>query len=264
MPIDIDAFLAQHSAAGGRFVSRATTPAPAAPVATGTRDQASRGRRATSAGKLFEKQLAWAHQCYSEQRIAQIYKAEVPTQPAPRHLLARQDSFGMVRIFSSRAKPDYYGAAPVTIDDKRFAVPIQMEAKSNGEFQKSLRIRAKGQKEHGVKEAQLETLVADWRRFGTLGVLVWLNGEKRLIFMPDVLAAAMEGFKNGTCDRLSAEDATIYPRKQFAAYGYIEHWIGPALAWWETYQSAFGVRINLGEERGERADSWSQGLGKSA
>lgn len=263
MPIDIDTFLAQHSAAGGRFVSRAKSQTPAAP-APGTRDQASRGRHATSAGKIFEQHLSFAHQSYSEQRIAQIYKAEVPTQPAPRHLLAKQESYGMVRIFSARAKPDYYGAAPVTIDGKRLAIAVQMEAKSNGEYQKSLRIRAKGQKEHGVKEAQLETLVADFRRFGTLGVLVWLNGEKRLIFMPDVLAAAMEGFKNGTCDRLSAEDATIYPRVQVPRFGYIEHWIGPALTWWEKYHAANVQRTTLGIERGEQADSWSQGLGKSA
>jgi len=264
MPIDIDTFLAQHSAAGGRFVSRATTPKPASPVATGTRDQASRGRRATSAGKAFEQRLTWAHQCYAENGIAQIYKAEVPTQPAPRHLLARQAAYGMVRIFSARAKPDYYGAAPVTIDGRRVSIPIQMEAKSNGEVMKSIRIRAKGQKEHGVKEAQLETLVTDWRRFGILGVLVWLNGDKRLIFMPDDLGSALDEFRAGTLDRLYSEHATVFPRVQAPQYGYVEHWLGVALAWWDKQQSGIVTRRTLGEERGESADSWSQGLGKTA
>lgn len=263
--MDIDTFLAQHSAAGGRFVSRATTPKPASPVATGTRDQASRGRRATSAGKAFEQRLTWAHQCYAENGIAQIYKAEVPTQPAPRHLLARQAAYGMVRIFSARAKPDYYGAFTYIAGIDRFATPIQMEAKSNGEHANFLRIRAKSQKEHGVKEAQLETLVNDWRRFGIVGVLVWLNGDDRLIFLPDTLASAMAGFRNGTVDRLRAEDATTFPRVQMPQYGYIEHWLGPAVAWWSAYHTTPVQVRKLGEnDGGERADSWSQGLGKTA
>jgi|GEM_PF-3848593 len=271
-PMDADDFLARYSKVAGRFVSRtppSVAPDPASPPAAASkRDESARGRRAISAGKAFEQWLAWTHKYYQQRQMAQIYKAEVPTQPAPHRLIADPRHFGMVRIFSSRAKPDYYGGVPYIVAGHAVSVPIQMEAKSNGERQRALRIRAKGQKEHGVKESQLEILVQDWVNFGILGVLVWLNGETRLIFTPDVLEVALRDWRLGKVDRLSAEDATTYPRRHVPGSGYIEHWLAPAMAWWDgRHQTGGLIRWELAQspaERGEPADAWSQGLGKSA
>lgn len=202
------------------------------------------GRAAQAGGRAFEQDLEYTHDYYRKVGKADIIKLPVPTSPMPRNWLRNPKERGPIaRILSARQRADYMGTVnylrmntisagkgPIA---KIVPTPIAMEAKANRTKRiASLRILKDDEKGHGLKIHQLESLVEGWRTFGTLGVVVWLNGpELRGVLMPDVLERVHYLFTLGREHLIPWSHATPYSTIRPERSDFIEDWLTPVVEW---------------------------------
>lgn len=164
-------------------------------VATGQKAQAAvnrviGGKRAQGGGKDFEKALDYTHARYAAEDRAIVYRLPVNTAPMPPVWLKDPKRSGICRILAERQRADYAGFLPT-------GRAIVMEAKATTERARSLAISPKA----GLKPHQLRAL-AEAHVWGALAVLVWRNGEDRLVLTGDALVTADRAHRTGSLTRL--------------------------------------------------------------
>lgn len=218
------------------------------------RARSNAGKAGAAGGRGFEADLEYTHRIYRSQLRADIVKLPVPTVPMPRAWLRNPTSHGgIARVLSERQRADYFGTVLASgITDPLglkgcHSIPIAMEAKATSERAASLPILAAGKAGFGVKIHQLEGLVHGWRRFGTVGVLVWRNGFERLVIMPPQLDTALSQFRLSTLRRIPIDWAWRYAAGRDKEHDVIEDWLSAVLAWMASPQTEPGSALFTGD-----------------
>lgn len=196
------------------------------------------GVRAQGSGKDFEKSLGAVHQVYEQMGMAQVEQLPVNTRPMPPAWLnagMRQRS-GVCRILAERARFDYYGALGPKLGSDLVGRAVAMEAKNTTTREASLRIvPSDGDGSgSGLKEHQLAACAVAWSTFATLAVVVWRNGEERLLFAPDFLVAAFQEFRLKQRTRIYPKEATHWLTRELGGLHRAEDWLTPAVAWFDA------------------------------
>lgn len=183
------------------------------------------GKTAERAGRVFEDALRHAHDVYEKLGIAVIKQLPVPTVPVG----------GGYRRLSARQGYDFEGTlgpnAGTTKDPTCWhGLTIAMEAK-RCERQASFPVLAPEKTGFGLKSHQLRAL-AKAAEFGAITVVVWKNGDNRLVMLPDAVVSWWHqiGTSGGRVPLAAFQsyDSYIYPD-----YGPIEDWLYPVRVWLE-------------------------------
>lgn len=146
------------------------------------------GREAQKLGRLFEAALQTTHEAWKIQGRAEIDRMPVDHGPAPKTVkdVSGRLPQGILRVLRERQGFDYQG---VVAGGRSIAI----EAKASSKGKPSLEIGNRGIKPH-----QLERLAVGWARFGRIPAIVWLNGDQRLILMPEAIVEAFELYRSNT------------------------------------------------------------------
>jgi len=221
------------------------------------REDVSRSQRGASAAKTgakYERALAEAHEVYAALGLAHLEQRPVDTSPMPKGWLnhtGQQKAGGAARILAKRAGYDFYGvlgphAGPAGDRSRFFGLALAMEAKSTSSRKSRLPIAGDHLKKRGggLQQHQLEALLAHTRDFGGVSAVVWNNGGRRLVLLPDRIEMAWHDFREAgkrsipesyfeeypvkTDVRVRARGATLARR-----YLHVEDWLEPILEYLE-------------------------------
>jgi hypothetical protein len=187
------------------------------------------GSRGMALGAAFEDSLdQHAHEAYRHHGIADICKLPVPTR-----------SIGINRrVLTSRQRYDFEGrlgpmAGPTQAPSAYHGSAIVMESKATGSSKTSLAI-TKSTKNTGISGHQLEALAIATCMWGAVGVVVWKNGDKRLVLTPDRVIKANAIYQQGGRKSIPADEFVAYDRAEYPGYGKIEDWLYPVRCWIEN------------------------------
>jgi hypothetical protein len=159
-------------------------------------DRSIAGKRATAAGKYFERELAGVHDGWERSLVARIRQLPVPTVPV--RMAGR--GFTGLRKLSERQDVDFIGvmgSAADRLGDKRLCMlqgrMIALEVKANTEHANRLKVVTPGKGYGGLRLHQLDALrdlhvfyaaivAVLWKNEGRIGVL---TGRQILHRYPD-------------------------------------------------------------------------------
>jgi hypothetical protein len=192
-----------------------------------------KGAEAEHAGRTFEKSLSIGHGVYAEHGLARIVKLPVPTAPG---------RGGRFRVLTRRQMYDYTGtfganAGPMGDVGQFFGLTIGMEAKQNGDVKTSLAIKDDGMRGGGVAYHQMKALAEGWRDFGVISVIVWMNGDSRLVLMPDRVLHYWNLFQGRVRRSIPAKEFTPFtlerytPKTMKSKFEMVEDWLHPVRIW---------------------------------
>lgn len=195
--------------------------------------QVLKGKRAQSQGKHFEHDINLANGEYQRLGMARIEQLPVETQPMPTKWLTRehQPKSGICRILAQRAPFDYYGTLGLVgaRPPENRGRAIAMECKSSG-VKTSMPI---GEKSGLLKPHQLHACAESFRLFGTITVIVWLNGDQRGVLTPDRIVNADQRYRiqGARSKSIPWSQFMPYKRERIQEHGpIIDNWIVPVLS----------------------------------
>lgn len=146
------------------------------------------GRAARQAGDAFERGLEAQHSFYARAGKALILRMHVPTQPVgvkpyaaayiQKHLGANPNT---LRRITGPAPIDYFGPVQHHWLEHSGPLMVYMEAKSNAEPAKWLRVLKPEQSGHGIRAEQAALFIDAAEVYDIYPVLVWKNGDNVLL-----------------------------------------------------------------------------------
>ena len=149
-----------------------------------------RGHQAQVAGQGFERQVEDTFEAYRALGIARLFRAAVPTAPAPPGLVERG-----YRVLSGQALWDVFGWF---CDGTGF---IGAELKHTAEKKPSLPIIAEGMRRGGLQEHQMNALASLAGDSGTARVVWWNGSEAGILYESEILAADERFYEGGYASR---------------------------------------------------------------
>lgn len=195
------------------------------------------GGKAQSHGKLFERLLEQTHAHYAATGILNMTKLPVETSPLPPGFLKDPSRHaGRARQLSGQAPFDYFGSFGEIPDGQgpwwlrgRLVV---LEAKSTSTVKTSLPIAEKA----GLREHQLEACNTVGGQFYAVPIVVWLNGDKRGVLLPDAVKMAWRRYLKR--ERVSVPWSAFTPyERSISPRGPIENWLPAVLEYFRTQET---------------------------
>ena len=187
------------------------------------------GAKAQADGLGFENSLDLAHKAFRARGIAWIEHLPVPTVPAGPVLrrLSRKQRYDYDGVLGPNAGPSY--------DLGRwFGLAIAMEAKATAEQKPSLPIVKEDGSSGGLKIHQLDALAEAWRDFGVIAVLVWRNGDQRLVLLPPAVDRAHRTFHAGGRRSIPVAAFEPFDVVPYPQHSIVEDWLYPVRGWLQS------------------------------
>lgn len=208
------------------------------------------GVQGQESGQDFEQALSQSHEAYLAGGLAWIDQLPVPTVPVrgelAQSIAARLGAarLGGLRQLSRRQGYDFFGhfgpeAGPPTDPGAWHGLAIAMEAKRSTEQTTSLPIASpRMEKGHiaygtGLRDTQLDALVAAYMDFGVVSAVVWRNGNQGLVLLPDAIHAAWAAFHAGGRKSIPVSQFQPYDVVDYPRTFNVHDWLFPVRCWLE-------------------------------